>query len=70
MRNTGRPPTKPAKLADGFYIEVRNIGSKEKAVKIRSVTKDAMESSIRQYEGSRKEVTVLGEYKDEEWLTK
>lgn len=68
MRNAGRPPTKPIKLADGFYIEVRNLGSKDKMVKIRRDTKDAMEITAKLYERNRKEVNILGEHKDEAWL--
>jgi hypothetical protein len=55
------------KLADGFYIEVRNRGSVEKGIKIRTENKQEMEGSIRQYERSRKEVIILGEYKNESW---
>jgi len=68
MKSKGRPATKPAKLMDGFYIEIRNKGSKEKGVKIRSTTKEIMESMVRQYERNNKEVIVLGEHKDSEWL--
>ena len=68
MKGTGRPPTRPAKLMDGFYIEVRNKGSKEKGVKIRSENRAAMEGIIRQYEKNRKEVVILGEYKNETWI--
>jgi len=68
MKSTGRPPTRPAKLMDGFYIEVRNKGSKEKGVKIRSENRAAMEGTIRQYEKNKKEVVILGEYKNETWI--
>jgi len=68
MNRTGRPRTKPAKLMDGFYIEVRNKGSVSKGIKIRSTNKEAMEVTIKQYKNSGKEVIVLGEYKDEVWL--
>jgi len=68
MNRTGRPRTKPAKLMDGFYIEVRNKGSVSKGIKIRSTNKDQMEMTIKQYKNSGKEVIVLGEYKDEVWL--
>jgi hypothetical protein len=30
MGNFGRPATRPAKMMDGFYIEVANKGSKIK----------------------------------------
>ena len=66
-RGKGRPPTRPIQLRDGFYIEVRNRGSNERGVKIHCETKENMESAIKQYERSNKEVTVLGEHKDFEW---
>ena len=53
---------------DGFYIEVRNRGSRDRAVKIRSENKLAMEGTAVQYKRFNKEVTVLGEYKNEIWL--
>jgi type IV secretory pathway ATPase VirB11/archaellum biosynthesis ATPase len=56
-------------MMDGFYIEVRNRGSNEKGIKIRSESKIDMEDNIRQYERSRKHVIVLGEYKNELWLS-
>ena len=68
MQRTGRPRTRPAKLMDGFYIEVRNKGSVSKGIKIRSTNKEAMEVTIKQYKNSGKEVIILGEYKDEVWL--
>ena len=68
MRSKGRPPTRPIKFMNGFYIEVRNKGSKERGVKIRSVSQEAMELAARHYERSNKEVVVLGECKDEIWL--
>lgn len=68
MRSSERRPLQSIKMMDGFYIEVRNRGSNEKGIKIRSESKLAMEDNIRQYERSRKHVIVLGEYKDELWL--
>ena len=68
MKSKGRPATKPAKLMDGFYIEIRNKGSREKGVKVRSTTREMMETMIKQYERSNKEVIVLGEHKDSEWV--
>jgi hypothetical protein len=58
----GRPPTKPGKLRDGFYIEVRSRGSKT-GIKLRSETLEEMKAAAIQY-GKTKEVTVLGEYKN------
>ena len=58
----GRPATKPGKLRDGFYIEVRTKGSKS-GIKLRMDTKEEMERAIKNYSRS-KEVVVLGEYKN------
>ena len=68
MRSKGRPATKPTALMDGFYIEVRNQGSKEKGVKIRSNDKKHMEAVAAQYRKNHKDVTILGEHKDLEWV--
>lgn len=65
----GRPPTRPAKLKDGFYIEVRNEGSKANGIKIRRDTKEEMEMAIEDYERI-KDVTVLGELKNDKWVNK
>ncbi len=55
----GRPATKPTELRDGFYIEIRNRGSKA-GVKIRRDTKEQMLMAIKEYEAS-KDVVVIGE---------
>ena len=55
----GRPATKPTELRDGFYIEIRNRGSKA-GVKIRRDTKQQMLLAIKDYEKS-KDVVVIGE---------
>ncbi len=55
----GRPATKPTELRDGFYIEIRNRGSKA-GVKIRRDTKEQMLMAIKEYEKS-KDVVVMGE---------
>ena len=68
MKRTGRPPTRPAKLMDGYYIEVRNRGSIGKGVKIRSTNIEAMKMAIDQYKRSGKEVIILGQYQNEIWL--
>jgi hypothetical protein len=65
----GRPPTKPAKLKDGFYIEVRNEGSKANGIKIRRDTKEEMLMAVEDY--SRiKDVNILGELKNDKWVDK
>jgi DNA polymerase II small subunit/DNA polymerase delta subunit B len=55
----GRPATKPTELRDGFYIEIRNRGSKA-GVKIRRDTEAQMHLAIKEYEPS-KDVVVIGE---------
>lgn len=63
----GRPPTKPAKLKDGFYIEVRNEGSKANGIKIRRDTHEEMMMAVEDY--SRiKDVNILGELKNDKWV--
>ena len=57
----GRPPTRPKKLRDGFYIEIRNKGAKT-GIKLRRDTEEQMLSAIKEYE-KIKEVIVLGEFK-------
>ncbi|WP_196891564.1 hypothetical protein [Aureivirga marina] len=62
----GRPATKPGKLRDGFYIEVRNRGEKT-GIKLRRETRKAMDAAIEQY--SRiKEIVILGESKNGKWV--
>ncbi|HHZ66169.1 MAG TPA: hypothetical protein EYN38_03405 [Flavobacteriales bacterium] len=58
----GRPPTKPGKLKDGFYIEVRNKGSKS-GVKIRRDTMESMLEAAKDYEKT-KDVVMMGEFKN------
>lgn len=58
----GRPPTKPKKLRDGFYIEIRNKGSKT-GIKIRRDNKEQMLFAIKEYERI-KDVIVLGEFRN------
>ena len=62
----GRPPTKPTKLKDGWYIEVRNKGSKS-GIKIRKESLNEMHIAVEEYERT-KEVIVLGESKDGSWV--
>lgn len=65
----GRPPTKPIKLKDGFYIEVRNKGAKTGGIKIRRETKAQLEQTIKDYQRT-KDVVVLGESKNGKWIDK
>ncbi|NRA11002.1 MAG: hypothetical protein HRT57_03490 [Crocinitomicaceae bacterium] len=63
----GRPATKPARLKDGFYIEVKNQGSG--GILIRRDTKEQMQMAAEDY-SRMKQVTVLGEMKSDKWLDK
>ena len=58
----GRPPTKPKKLKDGYYIEVRNKRSSS-GVKVRRDTVEQMEMAIKEYERT-KDIIVIGEIKN------
>ncbi len=61
----GRHPTKPKKLKDGFYVEVRNIGSKS-GIKIRRDDEVTLQHAIEEYERT-KEVIILGELINGKW---
>ena len=65
----GRPPTKPAKLKDGFYIEVRNEGSRSNGIKIRRDTREEMLLAVENY-NRIKDVNILGELKNDKWVNK
>jgi hypothetical protein len=65
----GRPPTKPIKLKDGYYIEVRNKGAKSGGIKIRRETKAQLEQTIKDYQRT-KDVIVLGKSKNGKWVDK
>jgi len=64
----GRPATRPAKLRDGFYIEVRNKGAKS-GIKIRRDNRADMLEAVKEYR-KIKEITILGESKNAKWLEK
>lgn len=63
----GRPATKPARLKDGFYIEVKNQGSG--GILVRRDTNDQMLLAAEDYSRMKK-VTVLGEMKSDKWVNK
>lgn len=63
----GRPATKPARLKDGFYIEVKNQGSG--GVLIRRDTEEQMQMAADDY-SRMKNVTILGEMKSDKWVNK
>ncbi|MBD98904.1 MAG: hypothetical protein CMO34_03595 [Verrucomicrobia bacterium] len=62
----GRPSTKPKKLKDGFYLEVKNQGAKS-GIKIRRDTFDEMMLAKKNFERT-KEVKVLGEVIDDKFV--
>ncbi|MBL4668996.1 MAG: hypothetical protein JKY30_07000 [Flavobacteriales bacterium] len=64
----GRPATKPTKLKDGYYLEIRNKGSKS-GIKIMRETEKAMNIAIREYE-KVKDVVILGEFKNGKPISK
>jgi len=62
----GRPSTKPKKLKDGFYLEVKNQGAKS-GIKIRRDTYEEMMLAKKNFERT-KEVKVLGEVIDDKFV--
>jgi len=58
----GRPATRPTKLKDGYYIEVRNKNQRS-GIKIRRDSKELLMQAIKEY-GKTKDVTVLGKLKN------
>lgn len=62
----GRPATKPKKLKDGFYLEVRNQGDRS-GIKIRRDTWEELMLAKKDFERT-KEVKVLGEMKNDKWV--
>lgn len=63
----GRPPTKPKRFKDGFYIEVRNKGANA-GMKIHFDTEHEMKEAAEMYTLNKKEVITLGEHKRDRWL--
>ncbi len=63
----GRPPTKPKRFKDGFYIEVRNKGANA-GMKIHFDTEADMKGAAEMYTMNKKEVITLGEHKKDRWL--
>ena len=58
----GRPPVLPKKKKDGFWLEVRNKGSKTGTILIRE-SYQAMMQAAKQYE-TTKDVIILGEHRN------
>ena len=61
----GRPPTKPARLRNGFYIEVKSQGSS--AILIRRDTKEQMLIAAEYYKRT-KDVNIKGEMLNDKWV--
>jgi len=61
----GRPPTKPARLRNGFYIEVKSHGSS--AILIRRDTKEQMLIAAEDYKRT-KDVNIKGEMLNDKWV--
>lgn len=61
----GRPATKPARLRDGFYIEVKTPGSG--SIFVRRDTREQMLSAAEDYSRT-KNVTIRGEMKNDKWI--
>ena len=66
MEKRGRPSTKPPKLRDGFYIELRTQGSSS-PIKIIRKNMQEVEIAIAQY-SKNKVVNYLGQVKGGKWL--
>lgn len=64
----GRPPTKPIKFRDGFYLEIRNKGANS-GIKLHRTTREQMLRTIKDYEQT-KDVIILGESKNGKWVDK
>ncbi len=62
----GRPATRPAKLKDGFYIEVKNKGDRS-GIKIRRDNRAAMLDAVEEYR-KIKDIVILGECKSDKWI--
>lgn len=62
----GRPPSKPKRFKDGFYIEVRNKGA-DSGMKIWSETREEMMSMADMYR-QNKDVVIMGEHKKDRWV--
>ena len=61
----GRPATKPAKLRDGFYIQVKNQGGT--GVLVRRDTKEQMLIAAEDY-SRMKNVIIKGEMLNDKWI--
>ena len=62
----GRPPTRPKKYRDGFYIDVRRKGEKS-GIKIYRDSKVKMMQAYEEF-NKFKDVIILGEMKNGKWI--
>lgn len=62
----GRPPSKPKRFKDGFYIEVRNKGA-DSGMKIWSESREEMLRMADSYR-QNKDVVIMGEHKKDRWV--
>ncbi|MEY3237557.1 MAG: hypothetical protein RI883_1658 [Bacteroidota bacterium] len=60
----GRPATRPARLKNGFYIEVKTQGSS--AILVRRDTREQMLLAAEDY-ARTKQVTIRGEMRNDKW---
>ncbi len=63
----GKPSSASKKLKNGFYIEVRNKGSKSGIIIGRN-TRESMLRTAKQYEKT-KDVTILGNSQNGKWVS-
>ena len=61
----GRPPTRPARLKNGFYIEIKSQGSG--SILIRRDTKEQMQMAAEDYSRT-KTVIIRGEMLNDKWV--
>ena len=66
MEKRGRPSTKPPRLRDGFYIELRSQGSSG-AIKIIRKNMAEVEQAITMY-SKNKVVKYLGQVENGRWV--
>ncbi|TNF46276.1 MAG: hypothetical protein EP305_11740 [Bacteroidetes bacterium] len=62
----GRPATKPSRLRNGFYIEVKTPGGGS-AILLRRDTREQMLLAAEDY-ARTKEVIIKGEMRDDKWI--
>lgn len=62
----GRPPTRPARLKNGFYIEIKSQGSS--AILIRRDTREQMMIAAEDYSRT-KNVIIKGEMLNDKWIS-